>query len=70
MSESQDYVEVTVKLPKPLVTFIQKFCELVGKDFNEFLGWALEGEFKHMINDEEIFNRKNKRSRKRNRISS
>ena len=55
MSEKTQYVEVTVKLPKPVVDFLRKFTDLVGDGFNEFIESAVVSEVNNMVKNEEIF---------------
>jgi len=56
MSGKTGYVEVTLRLPKPLVDFIKKFTQLAGEDANEFMEYAVKREVDMMLDNKEIFN--------------
>lgn len=47
MSGRIEYVEVNVKLTKPVVVFIEKFTELVGDDLNDFVEMAVRSKLRY-----------------------
>jgi len=55
MTKKVEHVELTVKLPKQVVAFIEKFTTLAGYNLNEFIEMAIRSELHAMINCEEIF---------------
>ena len=54
-TENQDYLEVTVKLPREIVEFLQKYTAFIGQTFDDFFKGAMINEVKNMLQSEDIF---------------
>ena len=48
-------LEVTVKLPREIVEFLQKYTAFIGQTLNDFFKGAMINEVKNMLQSEDIF---------------
>ena len=51
----KETVEVTVRLPREIVEFLQKWTTLVGETLEDFLKVAVAGEVHNMLKNEAVF---------------
>ena len=54
-TENKDYLEVTVKLPREIVEFLQKYTAFIGQTLDAFFKGAMINEVKNMLQSEDIF---------------
>jgi len=56
MSETKtELVEVTIRLPREIVEFLQKWTSLVGETLDNFFKVAIESEVHNMLKSESVF---------------
>ena len=54
-TENKDYLEVTVKLPREIVEFLQKWTALVGEPLDDFFKDAVISDVHNMLKNEAVF---------------
>jgi len=54
-TENKDYLEVTVKLPREIVEFLQKWTAFVGEPLDSFFKDAIISEVHGMLKNDAVF---------------